>query len=86
MDSINKGIIDEKVNDILAKKRIYQSDIGGLDRRLILVAPSIEGNFTIIEGNKRAVALLIIGKLVGNQIYLGISNEIRNYIWARHSK
>jgi len=82
----NKGIADEKVGNILAKKKIYQNNLDGLDRRFILVAPSINGSFTIIEGNKRAVALLSMNKLVGNQIYLGISREIRNYHWARYSK
>lgn len=76
---------DEKVKNILDKEEIYQKDIDALDRKFILVAPSIKGNFTIIEGNKRAVALQRLGKLVGNQIYLGISNGIKEYWWARYS-
>jgi len=68
------------------KKLIYEENINGLDRKLILVSPSHTGNFTIIEGNKRAVALLSMNKLVGNQIYLGISKQILRYLWARYSK
>ena len=76
----------KKVCDIQAKKLIYEENINGLDRKLILVSPSHTGNFTIIEGNKRAVALLSMNKLVGNQIYLGISKQILRYLWARYSK
>ena len=76
---------DEKVRDIEEKKRIYQNNIDALDKKFIVVSPSIEGNFTIIEGNKRAVALQCLGKLVSNEIYLGISNNIRKYVWARRS-
>jgi len=76
----------KKVCDIQVKKLIYEEDIYGLDRKLILVSPSPTGNFTIIEGNIRAVALLSMNKLVGNQIYLGISKQILQYLWARHSK
>lgn len=83
--SLNSAKNDDKVKNILAKKEIYQRDINGLDRKFILVSPSVNGNFTIIEGNKRAVALLSMNKLVGNQIYLGISSKIKNYWWARYS-
>jgi len=76
---------DDMVKNILAKKKIYQHDIDGLDRKFILVSPSVNGNFTIIEGNKRALALLSMNRLVGNQIYLGISSKIKNYVWARYS-
>jgi len=83
--SLNSIKDDDKVKNILAKKKIYQRDIDGLDRKFILVSPSVNGNFTIIEGNKRAVALLSMNKLIGNQIYLGVSSKIRNYGWARYS-
>ncbi len=76
---------DEKVRDIKEKKRIYQNNIDALDKKFVFVSPSIEGNFTIIEGNKRAVALQCLGKLVSNEIYLGISNDIRKYVWGRYS-
>lgn len=83
--SLNRDMDDDKIRNILQKKMIYQNDINGLDRKFILVGPSTEGNLTIIEGNKRAAALQSIGKLVGNRIYLGISNGIRNYVWTRYS-
>jgi hypothetical protein len=85
VDGLNKNPYDDIVRNILEKKRIYQNDIDGLDRKFILVSSSIKGNFTIIEGNKRAVALQSMKKLAGNQIYLGISSKIRNYWWARYS-
>ena len=83
--SLNSLKDDGKVKNILAKKAIYQRDIDSLDRRFILVSLSVNGNFTIIEGNKRALALLSMNELVGNQIYLGVSSKIRNYVWARYS-
>ena len=86
VDALNKGLNDDKIKNILAKRSIYESNINGLDRKFTLVSPSTEGNFTIIEGNKRAVALQSLNKLVGNQIYLGVSNKINNYWWARYSR
>lgn len=86
VDALEKNVNDEKIIDIKAKRAIYQRDINGLDRKLVLVCPTTEGNFTIIEGNKRAVALQSIGKLVGTQIYLGVSSQIQNYKWARYSQ
>lgn len=89
VNALDRNIEDETarkhVRNIKEKRMVYEQDINGIDRRFILVAPSTNGNFTIIEGNKRAVALQSIGNLVGNQIYLGISNEMVNYYWARNS-
>jgi len=89
IDSVNslyQGIIDEKTDNILRKKALYEKDLDALDRKFILVSPSIEGNFTIIEGNKRVVALHSINRLIGNRIYLGISKKIIDYVWARYSR
>jgi hypothetical protein len=85
VDALNKGIYDDKITNILEKKVIYQKDIDGLDRTFVFVSPSVDGNFTILEGNKRAVALQSLNKLVGNHIYLGISRKIEQYLWARYS-
>jgi hypothetical protein len=87
VNSISKGKIDEKfVPNILEKKIKYEENINSIDRKLILVSPTIHGNFTIIEGNKRAVALHSINKLVGNTVYLGISNDVRSFVWARYAE
>ncbi|PIY75091.1 MAG: hypothetical protein COY85_01290 [Candidatus Portnoybacteria bacterium CG_4_10_14_0_8_um_filter_40_50] len=84
-NAINNDICDEKVRDIKEKEKLYQNNINSLDKKFILVAPAIEGNFTVLEGNKRAIALQTLNKLEGNHIYLGISNGINNYVWARYS-
>jgi len=70
---------------ILEKKKIYEQNLNHLDRTFIFVSPTIKGNFTIIEGNKRAPALLSLKKLVGSQVYLGISPKIRDYCWAKYT-
>jgi hypothetical protein len=84
--NLEKEIDDEKIENIKIKRSIFQNNIDGLDRRLFLVSPTVKGNFTIIEGNKRAVALQSIGRLVGTRIYLGISPLIENYGFAQASK
>jgi len=88
LDSLNSldNLDESHVKNILEKREIYKKDIDGLDRKFIVVSPSVEGNFIIIEGNKRAVALLSIDKLIGNQIYLGVSKKREGYFWARHSQ
>ena len=83
---LNSDLIDGKIKTIKEMKKIYEHDIDGLDRKFILVSPSVGGNFTIIEGNKRSMALQSINKLIGSQMYLGVSNKIRYYKWARYSK
>ena len=82
---MDSGIEDNKITDILEKRRKYEEDIDSIDRKFILVSPSIDGNFTILEGNKRAVALQSINRLTGNHVYLGISKQIRDYVWARYA-
>ena len=74
-----------KYADIQKKQQIYESDINGLDTKLVIVSPNQIGPFTIIEGNKRSVALLSANKFIGLNIYLGLSPYIRNYVWARYS-
>jgi hypothetical protein len=70
---------------ILETKKAYEKNLNGLDRVLVFVAPTIRGNYTIIDGNKRAVALLSLKKLIGLQVYLGISPKIRDYYWAKYT-
>ncbi len=54
-DAVNSlGKVDEPhVENILKKKKMFEKGIDLLDRKFLLVSPSIIGNFTIIEGNKR---------------------------------
>lgn len=75
-----------KFADILAKEQIFKSNSDILDTKLILVSLNQEGPYTLIEGNKRSVALGNLGKLVGLEVYLGSSPSIKNYVWSRHSK
>lgn len=83
VDSLVRNIKNEKIDNIKLKRSVYQENLDGIDRRLILVCPNPAGNFTIIEGNKRAVALQSIKKLAGTQIYLGYSKGINYYWWSR---
>lgn len=76
----------EKHKNISDKQDIFKSDSDKLDTKLILVAPSRQGPFTIIEGNKRSVALGSLDRLNGLKIYLGVSPHIESYIWARYSR
>jgi len=75
-----------KFKNIDEKERLFASDSLILDTKLILVAPEEVGPYTIIEGNKRAVALQNLKKLVGLEVYLGVSLNIRNYMWTRCSR
>lgn len=75
-----------KHKDIELKQGIFKSNINGLDKTMIMVAPNKFGPFTIIEGNKRSVALGSLQELLGLKIYLGISSNFSNYIWSKYSK
>lgn len=73
-----------KYADIKAKEDIFARDLKGLDTRLILVADNTDGPYTIIEGCKRSVALGKLNKLVGNEVYMGVSSNIKTFVWARY--
>jgi hypothetical protein len=87
---VAQGFTKENSTDIANKIRefteILQENLTYLDSRLIIVSPSLKGNFTLIDGNKRAVALYRIGRLVGNRAYLGISPDVVNYRWASRAR
>lgn len=86
VDYLKKGVSDDRIMpSILEKKRTYEDDINAIDRKFILVSPTLEGNYTILDGNKRAVALQSIDKLVGNVVYLGVSESIRKYVLAHYA-
>ncbi|MDO8460225.1 MAG: hypothetical protein Q7S74_03895 [Nanoarchaeota archaeon] len=70
--------------DIKSKVDFLESG-ENLDTRLVLVSNNTENPFTIIEGNRRSVAFLLLGQLVGKEVYLGMSNSMNSYVWAKHS-
>ena len=74
-----------RISSNVKKKLSFLESGGTLDARLILVSDKVSGPFTVIEGNRRAVALLCLNKLVGTKIYLGISRGITNYVWSRYA-
>ena len=73
-----------KYVDIKAKEEIFSRNISGLDTKLILVGDSQTGCFTLIEGCKRSVALGSLNKLIGLEVYIGVSPAIKNYVWSRY--
>lgn len=77
--------LEGKFADIKAKEDIFASGSNALDTRFILVAMDKYGPFTIIEGNKRSVALGNLEKLVGLKVFLGTSPAIKNYVWSRYA-
>ncbi len=72
---------NKKVVDIWEKVHAFANDINAIDRTFIYVAESLEGPYTIIEGNKRSVALAHLSLLAGSRIYLGIM-DLAKYKWA----
>lgn len=73
-----------KYADIKAKEEIFSRNISGLDTKLILVGDGQNECFTLIEGCKRSVALGSLNKLVGLEMYIGVSLAIKNYMWSRY--
>lgn len=49
------------------------------DTRLVLVSDTLSGPFTIIDGNHRAVLLLVQNRLVGTRVHLGVHPRIRQF-------
>jgi hypothetical protein len=74
---------EKKYADINAKEGIFNSTPKLLDTRLFLVSDDQSGPYTIIEGNRRAVALGSLNRLAGLEVYLGVSPAIRNYVWSQ---
>jgi hypothetical protein len=57
-----------------------------IDTKSILVAPAEAGPFTIMDGNHRMAALSLLNKLVGVEVYLGISSGVRGSMWTVRSR
>ncbi len=49
------------------------------DTRLVVVSDALSGPYTIIDGNHRAVLLLVQNRLVGTRVHLGIHPKIRQF-------
>lgn len=74
-----------KYKDIREKEVIFRNNIDALDKKLIFVAPTQKGVFTIIEGNKRAIALGSLGSFNNLGVFLGVSDSIKDFVWVRYS-
>lgn len=87
VDYLQRGISDDRIMpNILEKKRMYEIDIDAFDKKFILISPTLEGNYTILDGNKRAVALQSINRLVGTVVYLGVSESVSKCVWTRYAR
>ncbi len=71
----------------IGKKEEHLKSGGQLDTKLIAITEnhSPSGRFTFIEGNRRSVAFLRQGSLIGISIFVGYSPSVVNCVWARHS-
>jgi hypothetical protein len=47
--------------------------------RLVVVSDTLNGPFTIIDGNHRAVLLSVDNRLIGTRIHLGVHPQIRYF-------
>lgn len=74
-----------KFADIAAKEQAFLSNSNAMDTKLLLVSTDQDGPFTLIEGNKRSVALGSLERLVGLEVFLGASPAIKNYVWSRYA-
>ena len=70
--------------NIREKIRFLESG-GSFDTKFIGVSENYTSPFTLLEGNRRAVALCRLNRLVGVRIYLGISQAIKSYLWVRYT-
>jgi hypothetical protein len=52
---------------------------------LIVVADSWQGKITVLDGNHRAVAFSLGGRISGAPAFVGISPSIKTFNWARHT-
>jgi hypothetical protein len=77
----------KRISDDIRRKIKYLKSGGQLDSRLIAVTNSskLDGPITFIEGNRRSVTFAVCQKLVGLNIYVGVSPKINDYPWAKAS-
>lgn len=85
LNSKSKNSDTKRIIDNIKEKITYLDNGGRLDGKLVAVTTNSSGPFTFIEGNRRAVAFLSRKELVGTELYLGFSDKIRHYTWARYA-
>lgn len=75
----------QRLGEDIQEKMQFLDAGGELDTRLIAVThcPELTGPFTVIEGNRRSVALCAREGLVGCRIFVGVSPAIKDYRWAK---
>ncbi len=75
----------KRINNNIREKITFLESGGVLDTKLIAVTncPEFKGPFVFIEGNKRSVAFAVSDTLVDSEIFIGISPDISDYVWAR---
>lgn len=78
LPNLNKEL--EKIGSIY----YFIREIENIEKRLFLVSKGTSGPYTIIEGNKRSVALLFSKMLIGLEVYVYIYPE-NNYQWSSRS-
>lgn len=71
-----------RISKDIKNKLLYLEGGNTFDTQFVLVSDKISGPFTILEGNRRAVALLVLKMLVGTQVCLGLSTGIKQYVWS----
>jgi hypothetical protein len=76
-----------RIRDDIRRKIEHLSAGGQLDARLIAItdSPSLFGPFTLVEGNRRSVAFLRRGTMVGSSIFVGCSPAVVDCAWSRHT-
>jgi len=87
-ENINKQSINkdtQRLSEDIKRKINFINSGGKLDNTLFLVAVSEDGPFTLIEGNRRAVAFNFLNIIMDCPVFLGISLEMNKYLWARYS-
>lgn len=74
-----------RLSEDIKKKVSFLKSGSTFDTKFIAVSDSCSGPVTFMEGNRRAVALCYLKRLADVTIYLGITEQITNYQWARHT-
>ena len=72
---------NERVKEVVVRKNALSNLNESIDRTLFLVCEGINyGKYTLVEGNRRAIALMDLGQLIGLTVYLGIYKNRNGFI------
>lgn len=74
-----------RISKDIKEKMSFLEDGDCFDTKFIAVSDNNQGSFTLIEGNRRAVALICLNNLIGIRIFFGISKQVRNCKWTRYA-